>query len=72
MLRMVSLAKTNMVQLLKNILRTMSVKVDENSTMAEIRENLRSTLVLEPIEREFCLPGFTLHKLQYKCGECYI
>ena len=72
MLRMVSLAKTNMVELLKNVLRTISVKVDENSTMAEIRENLRSTLVLEPIESEFCPPGFTLYKLQYKCGECYI
>ena len=71
-LRVVSLAKTNMVQLLKNVLHTMSVKVDENSTIAEMRENLRSTLVLEPTESEFCPPGFTLHESQYKCGECYI
>lgn len=69
-LREVSFAKTNMVQLLKNVLHTMSVKVDENSTIAEMRENLRSTLVLEPIESKFCPPGYTLHESQYKCGEC--
>jgi len=70
MVQLVSKAKSDMVQLLKNVLKTMSVKTSENSTIAEIRENSRSTLLLEPLEEEFCPRGYALHQSQVKCVEC--
>ncbi|XP_057308199.1 uncharacterized protein LOC130646079 [Hydractinia symbiolongicarpus] len=70
MLTLVSRAKANMVQLLKNVLVTLSVKVDESATLAELRENLRSTLLLEPDVPGFCPRGYRLHESQYKCVEC--
>ncbi|XP_066924468.1 uncharacterized protein [Clytia hemisphaerica] len=69
MVSMVAVSKTNMVQLLRNVLKTMSVKTNENVTIAELREESRSTLLLEPNTKEFCPTGYVLHHSQYKCGK---
>jgi len=71
MVAMVAVSKTNMVQLLRNVLKTMSVQTNENVTIAELREELRSTLLLEPCPDEFCQPGYVLHKSQYKCSKLF-
>ena len=69
MISMVASSKTNMVQLLRNVLRTMSVKTNEKTSIAELREELRSTLLLEPSPDDFCPDGYTLHESQFKCGK---
>ena len=69
MVAMVAISKTNMVQLLRNVLKTMSVKTNEKTSLTELREELRSTLLLESSQDEFCPDGFVLHESQFKCGK---
>lgn len=69
MVTMVASSKTNMVQLLRNVLATMSVKTSETMSIAELREETRSTLLLEPSPKDFCPSGFTLHESKFKCGK---
>merc|ERR1719378_337045 len=48
----------------------MSVKTNENVTIAELREESRSTLLLEPNTKAFCPTGYVLHQSHYKCVQC--
>ena len=70
MVTMVATSKTDMVQLLRNVLATMSVKTSETMSIAELREETRSTLLLEPSQNDFCPSGYTLHESKFKCGKC--